>query len=29
MERFNVNLIMFAGNALPLIDIENIEGLQA
>ena len=28
METFDVNLIMFTGNALHLIDIENIEGLQ-
>jgi hypothetical protein len=29
MESFDINLIMFAGNALPLIDIENIKGFQA
>jgi hypothetical protein len=29
MESFDINLIMFAGNTLPLIDIENIKGFQA
>jgi hypothetical protein len=29
MESFDINLIMFAGNALSLIDIENIKGFQA
>jgi hypothetical protein len=29
MEIFEINLIMFTENALPLIDIENIKGFQA